>query len=219
MSIKFYNRFLILPENSIAKQAFLLSKSLYDHQKPCYHTYLHQMLACYDIENPLNSTQAVASLENRLIQMKNKYFQYWKKELENSRKLNVYKLIKTDYEIEDYLTLIRDFDERQTFTKFRVSNHKLAIETGRYGKQNTQRNQRLCVFCDRNEIETEEHMFKHCPLYQDLRLTLYEKTGPGVENNDMLFFISSRDKNILFYTSKFLSNCFKLRNEISQDIT
>lgn len=177
------------------------------------------MLASYDIINPLNSTQAIAPLENRVIQMKNKYFQNWKKDLENSKKLDIYKLVKKDYEAEDYLTLIRDFDERKTFTKFRVSNHKLAIETGRYGKQSTQRNQRLCVYCDLNEIENEEHMFKYCPLYRDLRKTLYKKTGPDVESNPMSFFVSSRDKNIIFYTSKFLLNCFKLRNKQSEEIT
>ena len=56
---------------------------------------------------------------------------------------------------------------QNTFSKFICSAHKLAIETGR--KQHTPRHMRICMLCDRNEIEDEFHFVLICPWYTDLR--------------------------------------------------
>ena len=176
--MRYFNHLLTLPGTTITKQAFIMSKSLCDNKKPSYHTHLQEMLSLYEIKHDLKIP--FPALENFNTKTKTTYFHKWKKHIAESKKLEVYKLIKTDYEEENYLSQLRNFEERKTFTKFRISNHKLAIETGRYRKQNMQRNQRLCVFCNLKETESEKHMFTHCPLYRDLRLTLYEKAGPGV---------------------------------------
>jgi hypothetical protein len=44
---------------------------------------------------------------------------------------------------------------RQLFTKFRVSDHSLEIESGRY--QNIMREERICKNCNLNEIGDEYH--------------------------------------------------------------
>ena len=52
-------------------------------------------------------------------------------------------------------------------SKIRMSSHNLKIEKGRY--HNIERQSRLCVLCNLNDIEDEFHFILKCPLYYDLR--------------------------------------------------
>ena len=56
--------------------------------------------------------------------MKNEYLKIWKRNLTNSRKLDLYNNIKENYVAEKYLETINDFDQRRQYTKFRLSNGK-----------------------------------------------------------------------------------------------
>ena len=46
--------------------------------------------------------------------------------------------------------------------KFKIGNHKLTIETGRYSQ--IPRVNRLCPTCGSNQIEDEIHLLFHCLL-------------------------------------------------------
>ena len=77
------------------------------------------------------------SLDNDRIQryitnMKEKYISFWRHSLEHSRKLEFYKVFKEEYSISDYLQQLKHFNERRNLVKFKLSNHKLMIELGRY---------------------------------------------------------------------------------------
>ena len=74
--------------------------------------------------------------------------------------LQVFKLIKPDIEFESYLTQVKNVKHRQAVTGFRISAHKLPIETGRYA--NIERNLRLCSICNLQEIGDEYHYFSNC---------------------------------------------------------
>jgi len=163
---KYFNHLMNLPENSITKQAFLTSKSLHERNKPCYHSNLHKILNLYNIvhSNRLEKPITKSTLEDNQKIMKNEYLRVWRLNLSKSKKLEFYQSFKEKYEVENYLDIIRNFDQRRQFTKFRISNHKLAIETGRYGKPKIQVDQRLCIFCNHKEIETEKHMLLKCPF-------------------------------------------------------
>ena len=86
--------------------------------------------------------------------------QFWKHKLENSSKLTFYSTIKIDYEIEKYLSIIKDSNKRKTLTRFILSNHSLQIETGRY--HNIAREERLCNLCHLGEVENESHFRLSC---------------------------------------------------------
>jgi hypothetical protein len=47
--------------------------------------------------------------------------------------------------LEDYLSTLNNFNSRKILTKFRISDHKLEIEIGRYKK--VPREQRICKAC------------------------------------------------------------------------
>ena len=56
---------------------------------------------------------------------------------------------------------------RKIITRWRLSNHQLAIETGRYKRPKIEKNQRICQTC--LEVEDEEHALMNCRLYNQVR--------------------------------------------------
>ena len=84
-----------------------------------------------------------------------------------------------------YLNQIHHFDQRKKFTKFRISNHKLAIETGRYFKENIQKLTylRKCKCCNNDVIESKMHLLYHCPLHDNLRKEFFEKINSRNHND------------------------------------
>ena len=63
-----------------------------------------------------------------------------------------------------------DDRHRMSFTRFRVSGHSLAVETGRWNRRGRGRlpvEERLCV-C--GQVQTEQHVVEHCPITSDIRV-------------------------------------------------
>ena len=154
--------------------------------------------------------------------MKTHYFDIWKLNLSHSKKLKLYESIKTNYQREEYLDTIRNYEQRRILTKFRISNHNLAIETGRHGKRKIESDQRLCIFCNSNEIETEDHMLLHCPCYSGLRQHFLNKISTEIKiktTNTTLKVMSSSSPLVTFYVSKYLLKCFELAASLIQNPT
>ena len=89
-------------------------------------------------------------------------------------KLCFYSKMKNGFRKEEYLQ-IDNTKIRNAIRDIRMSTHKLEIETGRHSK--IEREQRLCVCCEKKEIETEEHLLLHCTNYEDNRKKLRERLG------------------------------------------
>ena len=73
----------------------------------------------------------------------------------NSSKLSFLCTFNSEYKMAQYLKTIKNPNIPKTFTQFRVRNHKLQIERGRY--ENIFRGQRTSKLCDCGEIEDEFH--------------------------------------------------------------
>ena len=74
---------------------------------------------------------------------------------------------------------------RGILTRWRLSNHKLKIEVGRYQRPIIPRDQRVCNVCE--EIEDEAHVIFSCPIYDRIR----EKYKNFLErNNDIKKFLN-----------------------------
>ena len=52
--------------------------------------------------------------------------------MQNSSKLEFFNTFKNDYTPSSYLGLTNKLSERKELVKFRIGNHKLRIEAGRY---------------------------------------------------------------------------------------
>ena len=64
--------------------------------------------------------------------------------LDDSSKLFLYSKLKTDINLEDYLKLTKNVNNRHLLTTFRTSDHPLEIEQGTYRYKKIPRHQRLC---------------------------------------------------------------------------
>ncbi len=75
----------------------------------------------------------------------------------------------------EYLYTVSDKKLRSTLTRYRLSGHKLMIETGRHRQTWLPPEQRLCSHCDLNQTETELHFLTECSKYTDIRTVFYNK--------------------------------------------
>ena len=95
---------------------------------------------------------------------------------EGRNKLRTYRIIKSEYKMESYLTDIRKRDMRANISKLRISAHDLHIERGRYHRPyKTPVEERKCRFCVNDSIEDEKHVILDCPKYKGDRETLFNK--------------------------------------------
>ena len=125
--------------------------------------------------------------------------------------------MKHTYNREIYLK-INNFENRRALTKLRTSNHRLAIETGRWTK--TEVENRLCKQCTQNEVEDEQHFLFRCQKYSEERLLTFQliKSQSNIDlfdkeheiENIKLLFISDHlsSLNVL---GKFVKNSFQNR--------
>jgi hypothetical protein len=93
---------------------------------------------------------------------------------------------------------------RQLFTKFRVSDHSLEIESGRY--KNITREERICNNCNLNEIgdELEYHFFLKCTIF--FTCHTFDRQGPHFCNSVDCFIKSptSAKSSELAFSKKFI---------------
>ena len=131
---------------------------------------------------------------------------------ENSSKLRTYALFKTEPGIEKYLTDIKNITMRQEVTKFRLSNHRLAIETGRH--DGVEPDKRFCPFC-LDKVENESHFLLICPVLRHLRktyLTPVTNSIPGFEFFPENFKLKALLVDMKYEVCKFIAEATELRN-------
>ena len=98
-----------------------------------------------------------------------------RKDANQKSKLRTYRKFKAieNYECEDYLRQVTNIRHWITLTKLRLSNHKLAIETGRYVRPYKKPEEGICPTC-KKDVEDEIHFLTLCPAYQEKISTLFE---------------------------------------------
>ena len=154
------------------------------------------------------------SLNSIIDTVKQRYITFWKHQIEHSSKLYFYSTFKKEYQLEKYLTVIRNTNQRRSFTRFRISNHKLMIECGRY--HNIPREERICKLCKSNEIENEKHFLISCDAYDNIRqdfLTVLTNNTYQREQNLSVDILKSTENETILKLSKFVLSCFELRDK------
>ena len=92
----------------------------------------------------------------------------------------------------------------------------IQVETSRF--HNGQLHERVCIFCENNYIEDEEHFLVKCPLYTKLRKNyFYMFRSEHFDNNQYLFITLVNDYPIK--TEKFINSAFNLRKEMLYEKT
>ena len=98
--------------------------------------------------------------------LRDQFLQKWHDDIVNSSKGIIYRIFKTNFECEEYFSLLPQKLQR-IFVKFRTTNHHLPVEVGRW--VNTERNERFCTLCNCNEIGDEFHYILECKSLSKLR--------------------------------------------------
>ena len=159
--LRYTNNTTQLPDSCIVKQAFNSSKELCRNGYKSFYSNtlnilkkLHLALNYIDLETLTHET----NIDNLIKDVTSG------NEIFNSRKLSFYSTFKKDYKLEKYLYTIKDAHTKRSFTKFRISNHKLLIEYGRF--QNVPHEERQGTMFQTKKIEDEFHLALECQLYQ-----------------------------------------------------
>ncbi|CAB3993421.1 Hypothetical predicted protein [Paramuricea clavata] len=207
-----------LPQTTIAKQAFLISKDLHSKQKMSFYGNAMDTIKNLNLNEEILNLEAVTTEHIKTITktLEEKYLTFWKHKLENSSKLTFYSTFKTDHNLENYLVFIKDPHKRRCLSRLRVSNHDLQIEIGRY--QNIPREERLCKICNSGEVENETHLLLSCKAYEqsraNLRSSLENASSDEINLNSQTLsadLMKSTDSEIITKLSKFVYSCFKQR--------
>ena len=154
-------------------------------------------------------TPNLSEIKSRLV---DQYTQQWAGSVQESSRLFYYNMYKTTFGFEDYLNKILDTIQRQRLTRFRLSSHKLAIETGRYN--NKPKDLRKCIYCNMNAIETDYHFLLVCPIYIELRNKYFPRyycRWPTIQK-----FKSIMSTQFSFKVCRFLTEAFSKRSNILQ---
>ncbi len=108
---------------------------------------------------------------------------------------------------------------RSTLTRYRLSGHKLMIETGRHRQTWLPPEQRLCSHCDLNQTETELHFLTECSKYTDIRTVFYNKiqqihpTFKTLPDQEKLAYLLGEHKTCCVFAAQYVSLCHHRRED------
>ena len=146
----------------------------------CIKTILYEIGMNDMYHNPAKCTKK--TIKDTQTRLKLRYVRKWQQDVacikptkftnEDTNKLRTYKVFKTNFKQEKYLSL-NNFEERKKLSQFRIRAHKLEIEQGRYTIPKTPVTSRICRQCDLNLVENEIHFLVICPKYAHLGSKLY----------------------------------------------
>ena len=148
---------------------------------------------------------------------KENYMTYWKETTQNQSKMECYLTLKREYTFAEYLSTVNDPKLRKTLTRYRLSEHSLAIEKGRHRQTPLPREDRLCTHCTQNVVETELHFLTTCPLYQDIRdsyfpqITYTQREFENLTNDEKLPYLLGEIHQCANTAARFVNCCDKRR--------
>lgn len=129
-------------------------------------------------------------------------------------KLRTYRLFKRDMGCESYIVDVNlTWIKKRIIARFRLSDHKLKIETGRHCRPRVPPEQRTCSHCT-NCVEDELHFIVRCPLYRDLRQKYIITSESMSDIDNFINILTSKDSIILNSMAMFLSEAFNLRTSL-----
>ena len=81
--------------------------------------------------------------------------------IRTNKKLKFYPIFKNETNYSEFINHIRNPEHRRVASKFRIGNHNLKIETGRFTIPKPPEDLRICDHCNQNSVENELHILFH----------------------------------------------------------
>ena len=129
------------------------------------------------------------------------FYQNWNASLNESSKALYYKLFKEKPSMDLYI-LELPINLRIWTTRFKIANHRLPIETGRW--RNLDKDKRICTLCN-NSIGDEYHFLLVCPSLSNIRckyLPNYYCKNPSIDK--FISLMKSNYKPLILNIAKFI---------------
>ena len=223
--IKYWKRILNMSGNNIVKKAYNSTFELHGLGQANWCSYIKEILH----EAQLHQAWEEQSIDDKQIAGLKEYLHkiYMEKCLENinnstaNPKLRTFKLFKNEFKFENYLLSIQNLSHTQALFRFRISAHNLRIETGRYTRPKTPENERICLYCDSQVIESESHFILGCDLYRgerDILMNTLVTNAPDLltlsNDEQFLRIMTIKEKPATDALAKFIFKCLKKRNNM-----
>ena len=220
--VKFWIHLQNLPENNIAKQCLQISKEMADKNQLGLVQKINYLCSKYNSNSiTLNENNGKIFTSHIKRSISKALTEHQLNLINTNRKLNFYATFKQDTKKSDFLDLINNPHHRIAINKFRLGNHKLHIETGRYTIPKTPVDSRICSFCHSNEIENETHFIFSCKLYDSIRLKFFNAITikySNFQNLDInsktLFLCNNVDPDVCRSTAAFVFQATSLRHKV-----
>ena len=143
--------------------------------------------------------------------------------MSSSKKGEFLFLLRKGISLEPYLMQRNKQKLRVTTTKLRLSDHCLAIETGRRRSPKIDREDRLCHICNKEFIEDEKHFLLKCENYSDIRNAFLNNVFESYPNtkqpspDDLLqFMFLCEDQETINNLLKFIGQITDIREKALQ---
>lgn len=136
----------------------------------------------------------------------------WNENMMSFGTLRLYRTIKTDFGLENYLKLGLSLTNVNLLARLRGGLLCIRVNEGRWCGQNYE--DRLCTFCNSQQIEDEQHMFFECRAWSSQRnyyLNRYEQ----FRARDFVNIFNS-GKNLLLDICNFIRSVLEMRTEITE---
>ena len=118
------------------------------------------------------------------------------------------------YNLAAYLTTVSGTKLRRTLTKYRVSEHNLAVEVGWHRQTWLPRKERFCSYCDQGTVETELHFLTYCNQYDSFRDQYFAKIMKIFPDLRLPVLLGDREECCRL-AARYEEACHELRNSVS----
>ena len=217
--IKYYVR-LSRSSDVLLSDALQLSSDLHQQGKKSWIGCIHALLQYINVDEKYILNLKSILKKYLFDKFKTRYNIIWKKQLFDDRigknfgnKLRTYRTFKYNFTFEPYLNVTNPV-HRNIITKFRISDHSLEVERGRY--KGLEFNERICKLCN-NSVEDEIHYLLQCPSLTQARNTVLEEISNKYVNfknldnfSKFTWLMTSEDVDII-------QNIYKLLNSLADE--
>ena len=217
-TFSYFIRLKNMPPTSLPYQAFSESKRLHNIGFSTWYSNVIKLASDYEVDL---DTMNKYSIKYHLAL---KYKENWLNQindLTNNSSLRTYCQLKTEFKLDPYLTLIKNYKYRNALSRLRVNSHLLEIERGRHTEPATPVDRRLCSYC--SVVETEYHLVTECLLHDTDRQFLFSNISDRFPEFTVLdnvckfkFMLTFPDEQLLSSVGKFVFKCFEKRKIYSE---
>ena len=169
--IKFWTKILTGKNSKISFKLYLLL--LYLHKNNIYSCkwilFIEKILQDVGLNyiwlnNAVTDADWLCMEVQKRLQMQ--YIQEWNAVVQNTSKCINYRIFKTEFKMEFYINELQP-KFYIPIARYRTANNRLPIERGSWN--DTERSQRVCTLCNRNELGDEFHYLFECEFFKETR--------------------------------------------------